>query len=66
MGNLNAAYKMVKQGALILQELDADEEYILSAALLAELATSESQMDEAKRFIEAHSIVTLFSISRLA
>ncbi len=65
-GKLNTAYKMIKRGTLILRDLSADEEYILSAGLLAEFATSDTQREEAKQFIEANmNLLDQSSITRI-
>ena len=53
-GNVKAGYKTTKQGIEILQECQAKEEHILSVGLLADLATSDKQLHEAKDLIEAN------------
>lgn len=66
-GNLGAGYKMAHQGTLILRDLNATEEYILSASLLGPLATSQTQRFEAKELIEdqLNDILNESSITRI-
>lgn len=65
-GQVDVGYKMARQGVLLLQTLNAREAYILSAGLLAELASTESQRIEACQLIEADTpLLDEGSISRI-
>ncbi|MCI0709444.1 MAG: tetratricopeptide repeat protein, partial [Chloroflexi bacterium] len=66
-GNLAAGYKMAHQGTLILRDLNATEEYILSASLMGPLATSQTQRLEARELIEdqLNDILNESSITRI-
>ncbi len=66
IGQVDAGYKMTRQGVLLLAGLNARETYILSAGLLAELASTESQRLEARQLIEADApLLDEGSISRI-
>lgn len=65
-GQREAGYKMTRQGVLLLADLDAHDAHILSAGLLAELASTDTQRLEARQLIEANSpLLDEGSISRI-
>lgn len=65
-GKMDAGYKMARQGVILLHELNAYEAYILSASVLAELATTEAQQFEARNFIETNlDLLEKGSITRI-
>ncbi len=65
-GQREAGYKMSRQGVSLLAELDAHDVYILSAGLLAELASTDAQRLEARQLIEVNApLLDEDSISRI-
>ncbi|MCB9436513.1 MAG: hypothetical protein H6673_05890 [Anaerolineales bacterium] len=65
-GKMDVGYKLARQGVILLHELNAYEAYILSASVLAELATTETQQFEARNFIETNlDLLEKGSITRI-